>query len=94
MAAKTIDPAIGASTWALGNHKWTENIGSLTRNPAKAISQKIELFINKFGKKSSVCIDIILWAEYKYTLQKVKNIGKEAVIVYNIKYILACIRSG
>lgn len=22
MAARTIDPAIGASTWALGSHRW------------------------------------------------------------------------
>lgn len=42
MAANTIDPAIGASTWAFGNHRWTENIGSLTRNPAKVINQKNE----------------------------------------------------
>lgn len=28
-----MDPAIGASTCALGSHKWTENIGSLTRKP-------------------------------------------------------------
>jgi len=27
-------------------------------------------------------------------MQKIINIGKDAVIVYNIKYILACIRSG
>lgn len=27
-------------------------------------------------------------------LQKIKNIGSEAVIVYIIKYILACKRSG
>jgi len=33
IAAKTIDPAIGASTCALGNHKCTENMGSFTKNP-------------------------------------------------------------
>jgi hypothetical protein len=33
MAAKIIDPAIGASTWALGSHKCKENIGSFTKNP-------------------------------------------------------------
>lgn len=27
-------------------------------------------------------------------MQKIINIGSDAVIVYSIKYILACIRSG
>lgn len=30
--AKTIDPATGASTWALGNHKWTRYRGIFTKN--------------------------------------------------------------
>lgn len=29
--AKIIEPETGASTWALGNHKWTKNIGILTK---------------------------------------------------------------
>lgn len=32
-AAKTMEPITGASTWALGSHKWTKNIGNLTKNP-------------------------------------------------------------
>lgn len=32
IAAKIIDPATGASTWALGSHKWIRNRGSLARN--------------------------------------------------------------
>lgn len=40
IAASTIDPAIGASTWALGNHRWTENIGSFTKNPAIIINHE------------------------------------------------------
>jgi len=40
MAAKIIEPAIGASTWALGSHKWVENIGSFTINPVTSINQK------------------------------------------------------
>lgn len=34
-AAKTIDPATGASTCALGSHKCIENIGSFTKNAIK-----------------------------------------------------------
>jgi len=33
IAAKIILPAIGASTCALGNHKWSKNMGSFTKNP-------------------------------------------------------------
>jgi len=47
MAASTIDPAIGASTCALGSHRCVENIGSFTRNPIKVISQNIELMEKK-----------------------------------------------
>lgn len=43
MAASTIDPAIGASTWALGSHKCVVNIGNFTRNPAIVINQNREL---------------------------------------------------
>jgi hypothetical protein len=32
IAARIIEPAIGASTWALGSHIWTENMGSFTVN--------------------------------------------------------------
>ena len=32
MAASTIDPATGASTWAFGSHIWRENSGSFTIN--------------------------------------------------------------
>jgi len=32
IAASTIDPATGASTWAFGSHKWRENRGILTMN--------------------------------------------------------------
>jgi hypothetical protein len=30
IAAKNIEPSTGASTWALGSHKCTPNIGNLT----------------------------------------------------------------
>ena len=94
IVASTMDPAIGASTWALGNHRWVENIGSLTKNPNIVISQNIELIEKNDGKFSSEGIDISRWLEYKNMEQNITNIGKDAVIVYSIKYILACSRSG
>lgn len=60
MAARIIDPAIGASTCALGSHRWTENIGSFTKNPAiKMIEHKI-LFDNSPGTLNSKVRDIIM----------------------------------
>lgn len=38
IAASTMDPAIGASTCALGSHRWVENIGNFTRNPMISIN--------------------------------------------------------
>lgn len=37
IAARIMEPAIGASTWALGSHRWKRNRGSLTR---KAVFMK------------------------------------------------------
>lgn len=94
MAANTIEPAIGASTCALGSHKCVENIGSFTRNPIKVISQNIDLVEKKCGNLSSDDIGIRRWLENRYIEQNIMNMGKEAVIVYNIRYILAWSRSG
>lgn len=33
IAAKIIEPITGASTWALGSHKWIKYIGYFTKNP-------------------------------------------------------------
>lgn len=38
IAAKIIDPAIGASTCAFGSQRCTRNIGSFTKNPIIIIS--------------------------------------------------------
>jgi hypothetical protein len=35
MAAKIMDPAIGASTWALGSHKWKPYTGILMVNASR-----------------------------------------------------------
>lgn len=94
MAARTIDPAIGASTWALGSQRWVVNIGNLTRNPIKDISQNRELIEKSEGKYNSDIIDINKWLECIYMEQNMTNIGSEAVMVYIIRYILACSRSG
>lgn len=40
-AARIIDPATGASTWAFGSHRWKRYIGSFTRNAVIIIIQHI-----------------------------------------------------
>lgn len=58
--AKIIDPTVGASTWALGNHKCTRNIGILTKKAVIKLKYTIvsiiinlsdHLIINNFLKK-------------------------------------------
>jgi hypothetical protein len=94
IAANTIEPAIGASTWALGSHKWTENIGSFTRNPRMASVQNRGLALINEGSIISVHVAKDALLDVLKIKQKIMNIGSEAVIVYIIKYILACSRSG
>jgi len=46
MAANTIEPAIGASTWALGSHRWVPYIGSFAKNAIiEATHHKIRVLI-------------------------------------------------
>lgn len=35
MAAKTMEPLTGASTWARGSQVWKKNIGNFTKNPKR-----------------------------------------------------------
>lgn len=42
-AAKIIDPAMGASTWALGSHRWTPYKGILTMKAMMQASHRILL---------------------------------------------------
>lgn len=43
MAARTMDPAIGASTWAFGSHRWTPYSGILIINAIMHASHRILL---------------------------------------------------
>lgn len=75
IAARIMDPSSGASTWALGSHKWIKYIGILMRK-ASIINITIEHFI------------IIIMDNVKdIFIHKIIiiNKGREAVIVYIIK---------
>lgn len=60
IAASTIDPAMGASTCAFGNHRCTENIGSFTRNPL--IRNSIIMELNEMGVNRVI---IIMWSDWE-----------------------------
>lgn len=42
-AAKIMDPAMGASTWALGSHRWTPYKGILTMKAMMQANHRILL---------------------------------------------------
>jgi len=98
MAARTIDPATGASTWALGSQRWTVNIGSLTRNARKTRT------VSKFqeykqqgskGKVRRIRLKFILKDPSSLAPQIIiSNRGRDAATVYTIIYIPAWSRSG
>jgi len=72
-AAKIIDPSNGASTWALGSHKWVKNIGIFTKNAV--INKKINFILY---------IEINIIINDKFLLRRVMliNKGKDASTVY------------
>lgn len=50
-AARSIDPAIGASTWALGSHRWRPYRGALTMNATRRarLDIKFDHWVVGFG---------------------------------------------
>lgn len=75
-AARIIDPSNGASTWALGNHKWVKYIGILAKNAI--IRNKI---IENFIKITFDNIKEVLFIQKIILINK----GNEAVTVYIIR---------
>jgi hypothetical protein len=81
IAAKIIDPAIGASTWAFGSHRCTVNIGNLTKNPPMAKIQAKEDEEKSLGNSILINIGIIAVFEVMKILHRIINIGSEAATV-------------
>lgn len=73
MAARIIEPSIGASTWALGSHRWKKNIGIFTRNAIIIIIIMLKL-----------CMDECIIRNEKLFFMKIipMSRGKEARTVY------------
>jgi hypothetical protein len=81
IAARIIDPAIGASTWAFGNHRCTVNIGNLTKNPPMAKIQAREAEEKSLGNSILIYIGIMAVFEVRKILHMVINMGSEAATV-------------
>lgn len=94
IAARIMDPAIGASTCAFGNHRCRKNIGVLTKN-ALIKGIKSSLVWDVIG--STVVLINIVNERCRFDFINsviTKRSGKDAVTVQIIIYILACRRSG
>lgn len=57
MPARIMDPATGASTWALGSHRWVKYIGVFTKKAIIEINHQIyanlgEIIIAHAGRTS------------------------------------------
>jgi hypothetical protein len=91
IAAKIIDPAIGASTWAFGSHRCVVNRGSFTKNPL--IINNLISWLVCDGRLS---VDILMFVDndHLYSSRNIISIGSDAIMVYIIIYILAWTRSG
>lgn len=85
-AAKIIDPAIGASTCALGSHRCEAYMGSFTKNPRIK-----HIHVNEDVQVLVIWYIISIFKDFEFMLiwRIINNIGRDAVIVYIIKYILA-----
>lgn len=76
IAARTILPAIGASTCALGSHKCIVNIGSLIKNP-EIITTDITFGIIIIFEYINMCGEF----GNLYTIMNMVSIGREVTIV-------------
>lgn len=83
IAARTIEPATGASTWALGSQRCTENIGSFTRKAAKI--RKVSKFQAQEDRQSLLCVRAsnIIFEDINSVVAQIiiRRRGKEAATV-------------
>lgn len=80
MPASTMDPATGASTWALGSHKWVRNIGVFTRNAIIVINhQKVVREERGMNDQNGRVKD--KWELMEKSISKENKSGRDAVMV-------------
>lgn len=76
MPASIIDPATGASTWALGSHWCKEYIGSFTKKAASRAILSLWVKVWKVGGRI-VDREAVMWRQVINEMRR----GKEAVRV-------------
>jgi ABC-type phosphate transport system permease subunit len=52
--ARIIEPATGASTWALGSQRWRENMGIFTRKAKIKINHQIFIIFGKGDNQEDI----------------------------------------
>ena len=88
--AKIIEPATGASTWALGSHKWTVYRGIFTINARIARIHNVEENIGMAENRVSMQGEENENELFEWKIKEItRRRGKEAQIVYIIKYVPA-----
>lgn len=80
-AAKIMDPATGASTWAFGSHKCVKNRGNFTINAITMIIHVTNLGV-RFSLLNIINIGILSVMCLLYIIIIDRSKGKEAVTVY------------
>ena len=78
IAARNIDPATGASTWALGSHIWKKQMGNFTKNLNLTLNPaKVIVILLKF--------QVSIWNRWEYLMLncevKIRSRGIELEIV-------------
>lgn len=87
-----MDPATGASTWAFGSQRWVIYIGIFTMNAIIVIIHQIFIIIIFIVQLLLNIIEEECFL-FRINIRLIRR-GREAVIVYIIKYMPACSRSG
>jgi hypothetical protein len=80
MAARTMDPATGASTCAFGSHICIENIGSFTINASSRRACPIKLFSSS-GSMMEFGVHMFILPDIEYNLQIIVKSGRDATTV-------------
>lgn len=96
MPARIILPATGASTWALGSHRCVRYIGILTKKASKQNNHHVSwsIGVELIEGETSVGHIIFVVSISLFMRRILVRSGRDAVVVYSMRYILACSRSG
>jgi hypothetical protein len=81
IAAKTMDPKTGASTWALGSHTWTPNIGNLTAKASKNTREIIHFLMDSLILEKFVKIFTENKLQFSLIINSKRRKGREAANV-------------